>query len=59
MEEARDGLILFGDKSEAILDLLHENEALQEQFSTVASDVSAKYTNIHPYLECFLRMNMP
>ena len=53
MADAGDELFLFGDDFEAILDLLDEDEALQEQFSTVANEVSAKYRNIHPYLVCF------
>ena len=52
MADAGDDLFLFGDDFEAILDLLDEDEALQEQFSTVASEVSANYINIHPYLVC-------
>lgn len=54
MADARSDLFLFvGDDFEAILDLLDEDEALQEQFSTVASEVSANYMNIHPHLVCF------
>ena len=53
MADAGDDLFLFGDDFEAILDLLDEDEALQEQFSTVASEVSANYINIHPHLVCF------
>ena len=49
MADAGDDLFLFGDDFEAILDLLDEDEALQEQFLTVASEVSVNYTNIHPY----------
>ena len=55
MADAGDDLFLFGDDFEAILDLLDEDEALQEQFSTVPSGVSANYINIHPYLVCFQR----
>ena len=55
MADAGDDLFLFGDDFEAILDLLDEDEALQEQFSTVPSEVSANYINIHPYLVCFQR----
>ena len=55
MADAGDDLFLFGDDFEAILDLLDEDEALQEQFSTVDSEVSANYINIHPYLVCFQR----
>ena len=51
MADAGDDLFLFGDDFEAILDLLDEDEALQEQFSTVASEVSANYIN----LVCFQR----
>lgn len=53
MADAGDDLFLFGDDFEAILDLLDEDEALQEQSSTVANEVSAKYRKIHPYLVCF------
>lgn len=53
MADAGDDLFLVGDDFEAVLDLLDEDEALQEQFSTVASEVSVNYTNIHPYLVCF------
>ena len=53
MADAGDDLFLFGDDFEAIFDLLDEDEALQEQFSTVANEVSAKYGKIHPYLVCF------
>ena len=53
MADAGDDLFLFGDDFEAILDLLDEDEALQEQFSTVANEVSANYIYIHPYLVCF------
>lgn len=53
MADARSDLFLFGDDFEAILDLLDEDEALQEQFLTVASEVSANYMNIHPHLVCF------
>ena len=38
---------------EAISDIFDEDEALQEQFATVASEISAKYLNIHPYLVWF------
>ena len=50
MADAGDDLFLFGDDFEAILDLLDEDDALQEQFSTVANEVSAEYRKIHPYL---------
>ena len=50
---AGDDLFLLGDDFEAMLDLLDEDEALQEQFTTVASEVSAYYINIHPHLVCF------
>ena len=53
MADARDDVFLFGDDFEAILDLLDEDEALQEQFSTVASEASANYMNIHPHLVRF------
>ena len=53
MADVGDDLFLLGDDFEAILDLLDGDEALQEQFSTVASEVSAKYRNIHPYVVCF------
>ena len=53
MADVGDELFLFGNDFEAILDLPVEDEALQEQFSTVASEVSANYINIYPYLVCF------
>ena len=53
MADAGDVLFLLGDYFEAILELLDEDEVLQEQFSTVASEVSAKYKKIHPYVVCF------
>ena len=53
MADAGDDVFLFGDDFEAMLDLLDEDEALQEQFSTVACEVIANYINIHPYLVCF------
>ena len=53
MADAGGDLFFFGDDFKAILDLLDEDEALQEQFSTVANEVSAKYGKIHPYLVCF------
>ena len=53
MADAADDLFLFDDDFEAILDILDEDEALQEQFSTVASEVKAKYLSIHPSLVCF------
>jgi len=53
MADAGDDLFLFGDDFEAISDIFDEDEALQEQFATVASEISAKYLNIHPYLVCF------
>ena len=53
MADVGDDLFLLGDDFEAILDLLDGDEALQEQFPTVASEVSAKYRNIHLYVVCF------
>ena len=53
MADAGDDLFLFGDDFEAILDVLGEDEVLQEEFSTVASEVSAKYVNIYKNLVCF------
>ena len=48
MADRGDDLFLFGDDFEAILDILDEDEVLQEQFSTAASEVSAKYVkNLH------------
>ena len=45
--------VLVRRRFEAILDLFDEDEALQEQFLTVTSEVSAMHRNIHPYLVCF------
>ena len=53
MADAGDDLFLFGDDLEEILDLLNEDEPLQEQFSTVASEVSANYTKHSPVLSLF------
>ena len=50
MAEGGDDLFLFGDDFEVILDILDEEEVLQEQFSTAASEVSAKYVKIYTYL---------
>ena len=50
MADGGDDLFLFGDDFEAILDILDEDEVLQEQFSTAASEVSAKYVKIYTYL---------
>ena len=43
MADRGDDLFLFGDDFEAILDILDEDEVLQEQFSTAASEVSPLY----------------
>ena len=53
MADAGDDLFLFGDDFEAILDVLGEDEVLQEEFSTVTSEVSAKYVNIYKNLVRF------
>ena len=50
MVDGGDNLFLFGDDFEAILDILDEDEVLQEQFSTAASEVSAKDVKIYTYL---------
>ena len=50
MADRGDDLFLFGDDFEAILGILDEDEVLQEQFSTAASEVSAKYVKISSYL---------
>ena len=50
MADGGDDLFLFGDDFEAILDILDEDEVLQEQFSTAASEVSVKYVKIYTYL---------
>ena len=49
MADGGDDLFLFGDDFEAILDILDEDEVRQEQFSTAASEVSAKYVKIYTY----------
>lgn len=41
MVDRGDDLFLFGDDFEAILDILDEDEVLQEQFSTSASEVQS------------------
>ena len=41
MGDAGDDFLFIGDDFDSILDLLDEDEALQEQFSTAASEVSA------------------
>ena len=48
MADAGDDLFLFSDDFEAILDLLDEDEALQEQFSTVASELYATVLSRQP-----------
>ena len=53
MAEGVDDLFVFGDDFEAILDLLEEDQALKEQFTAVASDVSRKIMNLNPYFGCF------
>jgi hypothetical protein len=40
MADVMDDLFVFGDDFDAILDILEEDEALEEQFTAVASDVS-------------------
>ena len=35
-----DDLFVFGDDSEAILGILEEDEALEEEFTPIASDVN-------------------
>ena len=49
MADGGDELFLFG----AILDLLDKDEAIQEEFSTVACEVSGNYVNFHLYLVYF------
>ncbi|KAM7440484.1 hypothetical protein ABFA07_010310 [Porites harrisoni] len=41
MADGGDDLFLFGDDFEAILHILDEDEVLQEQFSTAASEVQS------------------
>ncbi|XP_022810164.1 uncharacterized protein LOC111347172, partial [Stylophora pistillata] len=41
MADGGEDLILFGDNFEAILDIFDEDEVLQEQFSTAASEVQS------------------
>lgn len=42
MANAVDDLFVFSEDFEAILDILEEDEALEEQFTAIASDVSTK-----------------
>ena len=42
MAEVVDNLFVFGVDFEAILDILEDDEALEDQFITTASDVSKK-----------------
>ena len=42
MAEVVDNLFVFGVDFEAILDILEDDEALEDQFTTTASDVSKK-----------------
>lgn len=53
MADGGEDLILFGDNFEAILDIFDEDEVLQEQFSTAASEVSAEYLETYSYLVYF------
>lgn len=50
MADGGEDLILIGDSFEAILDIFDEDEVLQEQFSTAASEVSAEYLEAYSYL---------
>ena len=42
MADSSENLYLFGDDLEAILAILEDDEALEDQFSNAASDVSVK-----------------
>jgi len=42
MAKVADDLFVFGVDFKAILDILREEEALKDQFTTIASDVSKK-----------------
>ena len=42
MAEVVDNLFVFGVDFEAILDILEDDEALEDQFTTIASDASKK-----------------
>ena len=50
MADGGEDLILIGDSFEAILDIFDEDEVLQEQFLTAASEVSAEYLEAYSYL---------
>lgn len=52
MADVVDDLFLFGDDFEAILDILEEDEALEEQFTAIASDVSTKKINFDLCFGC-------
>ena len=52
MAGAVDDLFVFGDDFEAIWEILEEDEALEEQFTAVASDVSRKVINFNLYFGC-------
>jgi len=49
MADGIDGLFVFGEDFEAILDLLEEDEATEEQFITAVDDVSTKHSNYSSY----------
>ena len=47
-----DDLFVFGDDFEAILGILEEDEAMEEEFTAVASDVSKKTVVFGLYSGC-------
>ena len=47
-----DDLFVFGDDFEAILGILEEDEAVEEEFTAVASDVSKKTVVFGLYSGC-------
>lgn len=42
MADMNNDLFVFGDDFDAILDILEEDEALEEEFTSTANDVSRK-----------------
>ena len=47
MADAVDELFTFDDNLEAILDILEEDEAIEEQFSAAVTDVSTISVNFY------------
>ena len=52
MADMVDDLFVFGDNFEAILGILEEDEALEEEFTAVARDVSKKTVVFGLYSGC-------